>query len=203
MICLIAGCVAEPPIRVATDATFPPFHYVDENGEITGFDVELARAVVQQAGGRAVVIRVVTYGDLFEGLQDNTHDVIAATTGITAERLGRYSFSMPYFETCLAVVVRRGPDEPDSLGALAGRRIGATAGTTSVAAAESIENAEVIETPSGSDGLAMLHAGEVDAIIQDEFEAVALAELEHGLSPRIERVERADRVPPRRDSKFP
>ena len=32
-------------LRIASDATFPPFHWVDEAGRTTGFDIELARAV--------------------------------------------------------------------------------------------------------------------------------------------------------------
>ena len=85
---VLAGCISgprAPVIRIATDTTFAPFHYIDSCGDPAGFDVELARAVVIDAGFRPEVI-VLPYDELFSGLLNGTHDLAETTTGITAER---------------------------------------------------------------------------------------------------------------------
>ena len=172
---IIQGCSAPSSIRVATDAVFPPFHYVDDAGALAGFDIELAREALERAGMQVRFERAESYAALFEGLQDGEYDVVAATTGITPERLKRYGFTRPYFVTCLAVLVRAGPGEPRSPADLVGRSVAASAGPTSASAAHRIERATVIETTRWRDSLAALRAGDVDAVIIDEFEAVPFA----------------------------
>ncbi len=124
---LFASCSADssrPVLRIASDATFAPFHLLDEAGRPTGFDIELARAVAAAAGFDTQVV-VLPYDDLFTGLVSNSHDVVAATTGITAERERIYLFSEPYFETCQVAVVRTGPAAAASLADLRVARVGA------------------------------------------------------------------------------
>ena len=174
----ITGCTI-PPRRVATDATFPPFHFVTEEGIVTGFDVEVARTALRRAGRPAEVVRVQPYEALFTGLEDGDHDLVAATTGITPERQTRFSFTRPYFVTCQAIVVRDA-DGPATVAELAGARVAAPTGTTSVAAARGIGAAEVLEMP-GVEGAAALRDGLVDALVADEFEAVRLARETPGL----------------------
>ncbi len=169
------GCSTAASVRVATDAVFPPFHYVDESGSLAGFDIELARQAVERAGMQVRFERAESYAALFEGLQHGDYDVVAATTGITPARLKRYGFTRSYFVTCLAVLVRAGPGEPRTPADLKGRRVAASAGTTSASAAHRIERATVVETTRWRDSLAALRAGDVDAVIIDEFEAVPFA----------------------------
>lgn len=172
---LVASCTTEstaPVLRIASDATFAPFHRIDESGKATGFDIELARAVAKQAGFSTEVV-VLPYDDLFSGLVAKTHDVVAATTGITPERQQLYLFTQPYFETCQVAVVRTGPGEPANLTGLTGKRIGAGGAGTSFKAMNSID-AEYISLGSGQ-GVPSLEARIIDAWIVDEFDGVAAA----------------------------
>lgn len=159
-------------MRAATDAVFPPFHFVDEDGSLAGFDVELVRLAAARAQLDLEVSRSPSYAALFEDLEAGRIDVVAATTGITAERQERFAFTRPYFVTCLAAVVRSGVDEPRTPGELSGRAIAASRGTTSALAARRLTDAVVLETDRWSDSLAALRAGRVDAVVIDEFEAV-------------------------------
>ena len=170
--CAALGCRSDGPLRAATDAVFPPFHFVDEDGSLAGFDIELVRQAAQRAGLEIDIARAPSYAALFEELTAGKIDVVAATTGITAERQERFAFTRPYFVTCLAAVVRTGADEPRTPDELAGRAVAASAGTTSASAAHRIRGARVLETMRWRDSLAALRAGEVDAVIIDEFEAV-------------------------------
>jgi len=172
---MTASCTSMPPTRVATDAVFAPFHYVDDSGALAGFDIEVARRALERSGSRAQFARAKSYAALFTGLLGGAHDVVAATTGITPQRQERYGFTRPYFVTCLAILVRAGSGEPGTPADLVGRSIAASAGTTSAAAAHRVEGARVMETSRWRDSLAALRAGEVDAVIIDEFEAVPFA----------------------------
>lgn len=177
----VTGCTPAPgelPIlEIASDATFPPFHYIDDAGVPTGFDIELARLIAARAGLQPVV-EVRLYDELFTGLADNTHDLVAATTGITSERQERYLFTDPYFETCQAALVRIGGDEPTSLADLAGRRVGASGAGTAARAMRTVTGAEHV--PLDVEGVSPLLDGVVDAIIVDEFDAVEMARASEG-----------------------
>ena len=102
----------------------------DDSGQVTGFDVELARTLATRAGYEPRII-AIPYEHLFDDLLAGAFEVVAATTGITPERRQIYAFSDPYFDTCQAALVRTGADEPTSLADLAGRRVGAAGAGTS------------------------------------------------------------------------
>jgi ABC-type amino acid transport substrate-binding protein len=198
LVCLIAAaCLgadgadgADRRITIATDATFPPFHFVDSAGRVTGFDVELARALLRRAGYPEPEVRVSDYNALFDGLLSGRHDIVAATTGVTAERQSRYLLSAPYFRTCQAVLVRHGENEPRTLDDLAGRKVGAAGAMTSAMALEGLADAvAVILTKSEvsadmirDDGrVPLLESGAIDALVVDEFEAVDAARTSGGV----------------------
>jgi ABC-type amino acid transport substrate-binding protein len=145
---------------------------LDEAGTPTGFDVELARAVATQAGFEPEVL-VLAYDDLFSGLKAGTHDMVAATTGITSERLQIYLFSEPYYETCQVAVVRLGTGEPETLADLTGLRIGAAGSGTSMQGMLKIEG-QHIRLAEG-ESLSSLRENKVDAWIVDEFDGIGVA----------------------------
>ncbi|HVQ30857.1 MAG TPA: transporter substrate-binding domain-containing protein, partial [Vicinamibacteria bacterium] len=62
-----APAAGRPVLRIATDATFPPFHYKDDAGAATGFELGLARLVAERAGFEPVVV-VRPYDELLSGL---------------------------------------------------------------------------------------------------------------------------------------
>lgn len=177
---LVVACTTDSPrpaLRIASDATFAPFHLIDESGNPTGFDIELARAIATHAGFEPEVL-VLPYDDLFSGLLANTHDVAAATTGITPEREQIYLFSEPYFETCQVAVVRAGPDEPTGLAELQGARIGAGGAGTSMKAMQTIDGEHI--HLDGGQGVPALESEIIDAWIVDEFAGVAAARASQG-----------------------
>lgn len=181
---LAVGCGASAPLsppvlRIATDATFAPFHFRGEDNRPTGYDVELARLVAQRAGFASEVV-VVPYDELLPGLDQGTHDVVAATTGVTAARASRYRFTAPYFETCQAVLVRGEAAAPGTLADLTGRRVGASGDGTARQALDAMVGVERVTLGKGQAGVPALEAGAIDALIIDEFEAVDAARRSDG-----------------------
>lgn len=172
---LMVACsqdLARPKLLIASDATFAPFHIINESGHATGFDIELARAVAVHAEFEPEVV-VLPYADLFSGLRAGTHDMVAATTGITAERQKTYRFSEPYFTTCQVAVVRNEAGEPRTIADLKSKRIGAAGDGTSAQAMQMIEGTHV--ALSDGQGVSALLGNAIDAWIVDEFDGVGAA----------------------------
>lgn len=161
-------------IRVGTDATFPPFHYL-KDGQPTGHDVELARMAIAAAGREADVIVIRPYDELWRALDRGDVDLIAATTGETPDRAARYLLSRPYFPTCQAVMVRNQQGEPRDLAELAGRRVGAAGDGTSAQAVSKMPGVKAVRLEKGQAGVPALLKGEIDALVLDEFDAVEAA----------------------------
>jgi len=173
------GSLQGRALRIASDATFPPFHYLDGSSSPTGFDIELARLVVERAGFQPVVM-VRPYDDLLPGLTSGAHDLVAATTGVTPEREKVYLFTRPYFETCQAALVRVGPNEPATMAYLTGRRVGAAGSGTSARALRGLAGVEPVPLGKGQAGVPSLEKGDIDALIVDEYGAVATARASQG-----------------------
>jgi ABC-type amino acid transport substrate-binding protein len=173
------GATEPPVLHIASDATFPPFHYVSDRGEPTGFEIELARLVAQRGGFRPQVV-VLPYDDLLSGLTTGAHQLVAATTGITPEREKLYLFTKAYFETCQAALVRVGENEPETLAELSGRRVGAAGAGTSARALAGLHGVEAVALGKGEAGVPSLEEGKIDALIVDEFGAVRTARASKG-----------------------
>lgn len=172
------GAQPKQVLRIASDATFPPFHYIDGSAA-TGFDIELARLVVERAGFQPVVL-VRPYDDLLAGVTDRAHDLVAATTGVTPEREKLYLFTRPYFETSQAALVRVGPNEPATIADLRGRRVGAAGSGTSARALRAMAGVEQVSLGKGQAGVPTLEKGDIDALVVDEYGAVAAARASKG-----------------------
>lgn len=177
---------AGPPLRVASDLDNPPFAYVDAQGRPGGRDVEMMQAVAARLGRPLEWLRL-PFDELLPAVQAGSVDAACATLGVTPEREERLDFSVPYFRTALAVVVRTGADEPASLEALAGRRVGAGLGTTSERALRQRLPAAlpVLENKSGLPARQRLSAREVDALVMDGPAADALVAAAQGALARL------------------
>lgn len=117
-------------VRFLTTNEFPPFNYLDEDGVLTGFNVDLARAIcLELAVPCDVAVR--TWEDLLPALVRKQGDAVIAGHMVSTRALALVDFSDRYFYTPGRFVGRRtGPAleiTPDGLG---GKRIGVAKGTT-------------------------------------------------------------------------
>lgn len=88
---------------VGTEGTYPPFTFHDENGKLTGFDVEIAEEVAKRLGVKAE-FQETQWDAMFAGLDAKRFDMVANQVGIKPEREEKYSFSRPYI-TSTAVLI--------------------------------------------------------------------------------------------------
>lgn len=95
-------------IVVGTSAGFRPFEY-REKGEVTGFDIDLMKAIGEELG-RDIEVKDMDFDALIEAVSTETIDVIAAGMTITDERKEKVDFTDPYFSADQAILVREDSD---------------------------------------------------------------------------------------------
>jgi ABC-type amino acid transport substrate-binding protein len=163
-------------IRVAYREDAPPFSFKDKAGKPAGFMVDLCRAVVRQLELQLhlpsldVAYVPVTAADRFAAIEQGKAELLCEPTTATLSRRKQVDFSIPTFVDGAGLMIRA--DGPRSLKALAGRKIGVLAGTTTE---DELRNtlhdagmtADVIPANTHLDGLAMLDDGKVSAYFAD------------------------------------
>ena len=112
----------------ATDATWPPFEYIDEAGNLTGFEVELV-PMIGEAVGKTFVVQNIPWDTIFAGLANGQYDGVASGVTVTEERKQTMDFSMPIASQGQVVVVITGSDI-QSADDLTGKSVGVQIGTT-------------------------------------------------------------------------
>jgi ABC-type amino acid transport substrate-binding protein len=159
--------VAEGSLTVCSDIPYPPFEF-EENGEYTGFDMDLMREI---ASGMDLELAVqdVEFNGLQSGavLAARQCDIGASAVTITEERQANLAFSDPYYDSLQSLLV---PTDSDisSIADLAGKKVGVQQGTTGETyASENAPEAELIQFPSDAEMYAAVQAGNVDALLQD------------------------------------
>lgn len=117
-------------IRIAFDVPYEPFEYRTPDGELTGFEVDLARAVCAEIQADCEFV-VQAWDGIIPGLQARKYDAIMSSMSITEERRRVVLFSEPYYNTPSAWFARKGIniEHPDK-DSLKDKVVGVQRGTT-------------------------------------------------------------------------
>jgi len=154
-------------VRVATDATWPPFESINEQTkEIEGFDIDLLTAIAEKAGIEIEFINVA-WDPLLAGVAQCQYDAAISAMTITDERKEKMLFSDPYFEAGQIITVRVDETEITGKDDLAGKIVGAQIGTTGSFEVEKIEGAELKTYDDIGLAYQDLMNGAIDAIVAD------------------------------------
>ncbi|KGE71935.1 basic amino acid ABC transporter substrate-binding protein [Spirochaeta lutea] len=153
-------------ITVASDATWPPMEFINENKELVGFDIDVMNAIAAEAGF-AVEIKNTAWDGIFAGLANGQYDAVISSVTITEDRKKSMDFSDPYVNAGQVVVVRTDNTNISSHLDLTGKSIGAQQGTTGAIAVQSIENATLKSYDEIGLAMAALQKGDIDAVIAD------------------------------------
>jgi len=157
---------------VGLDDAFPPMGFRDENNEIVGFDIDLAKEAASRLGVE-VKFQPISWDAKGEELNSGNIDVIWNGFTITEERKKEFLFTKPYIADRQIIVVR--PDSPIATKAdLAGKEVGIQAGSSAVEAVMADEATyETIkytlrEFDTNDMALRDLAGGGLDAVVVDE-----------------------------------
>jgi ABC-type amino acid transport substrate-binding protein len=155
-------------IIMGTEATYPPFEYVDEQSkQIVGFDVEIARLIAKKLGVN-LVIKDIAFDGLIPALITGKIDMIIAAMTITEERAKMVAFSDPYFTAGQVIVVRKADSfRPKSYEDLAGHRVGVQQGTTADIDVSKVKGVDIVRYTRFTDAFLDLSIGRIDAVVLD------------------------------------
>ena len=164
------GLVQEGKLVVGFDAEYPPYGYMDENGEYTGFDLELAQAVCDIEGWELVKTPIDWDS---KDMELNSGSIDCIWNGFTMTgREDAYTWSVPYVDNSQVIVVSDKAGVA-SLADLAGKTVGVQAASAALTLLEG-DQKDLADTFAGlqqfkdyNTAFVELMAGSIDAIAMD------------------------------------
>lgn len=158
---------AKKKVLVATEASFPPMEFVDDAGQVVGFDIDLVKAVAAR-GKFEVEFQNVAWDGIFAALKNGNYDMVASSVTITPDRKAQFDFSEPYLKAGQVILVRTEDRSkyPD-MASLKGKKVGVQIATTG---SERMEKEPVELKQYNTAGLVFqdLINGNIDAVMMDK-----------------------------------
>lgn len=163
-----ASLITDGTLTICSDIPYAPFEF-EENGELTGFDVNLVDAMAEEMNLQTE-FKTTPFDSIIPALISGSCDLIVSATTITEERSEQVLFTDPYFDADQSLMVTTENEGTyKTLADLGGKTIGVQAGTTGADYAEENkpDGATVKEYPGASDLFLAISSGEIDAVLQD------------------------------------
>ena len=153
-------------LTMGTNASFPPYEYVDDNGKIVGIDAESAQAIADKLGMK-LEIKDMEFDSLIPAVKSKSIDLVLAGMTVNEERKQSVNFSDSY-STGVQVVIVKENSEIKTVDDLKGKKIGVQAGTTGDAyCSDDFGEENVKQFSNGSLAVAALANGQVDCVVID------------------------------------
>ncbi|WP_195168112.1 ABC transporter permease subunit [Mycobacteroides abscessus] len=170
----VAGCASptQEPLRVGTEGVYAPFSFHDgHTGELTGYDVDVARAVGEKLG-RPVEFVEIPWDAIFAGLDAERFDVVANQVTITPARKAKYDISTPYAVGEGVIVTRADDNSIHSLSDIRGK-VAAENATSNWSQIARDAGARVEAVEGFTQSITLLSQGRVDVVINDSIAVYA------------------------------
>jgi cystine transport system substrate-binding protein len=162
-------------INIGLEGTYPPFSFVDENGKLTGFEVQLSEALAKELGVK-VKLQSTPWAGILAALESKRLDVVVNQVTISDERKKKYDFSKPYTVSGIqAVVAKKNADSIKQASDLAGKKVGMGLGTNYEQwLKDNVPTAVVKTYDDDPTKYQDLRVGRIDAILVDRLAAFDL-----------------------------
>jgi L-cystine transport system substrate-binding protein len=164
---LLAEIKEEGVLTVGTEGTYPPFTFHDENGELTGFDVEIAREVAERLGVEAKFMET-QWDAIFAGLDSERFDMIANQVGIRPDRQEKYDFSEGYITSAAVLIVNESNNDIKAFEDIDGKK-SAQSLTSNYADIAKSHGAELVGVEGFNQAIELLAQNRADATINDKL----------------------------------
>lgn len=149
-----------------------PFAYKDKNGQLTGYSVEMLKLIQRQVEKelkRPIKLELVALdpADRIPKLRNGSVDIVCDAASFTWEREQDIDFTVSYATTGTQLLTRRGK-KSWNIAALAGRKIGALAGTTNEQAIRRAQpRAKIVLVKDRAEGYKLVQQAKIDAFADD------------------------------------
>lgn len=185
-------------IRIGVFSDKNPFGYVDENGEVQGYDVYFAKRIARDMFGSedAVEFVYVEAANRVEYLQSGKVDIILANFTVTKERQEKVDFALPYMKVALGIV---SPDNAliTDVSRLNGKTLIVVKGTTAETYfGENHPEIKLLKFDEYQEAYDALSDGRGDAFSTDNTEVLAWALQNKGFTVGVESVGSLDSIAP-------
>lgn len=163
--------VEDGKLHMATNAAFPPYEMVADDGTFEGIDVDIAGKIAEKLG-LELVVDDMDFGSIITSVQTGKEDIAMAGLTVTDERKQNVDFTDSYATGVQVVIV---PEDSDikTIDDLQGKLIGCQESTTGyIYCSDTPENGgygeeNVTAFPSGANAVQALLGGKVDAVVID------------------------------------
>jgi ABC-type amino acid transport substrate-binding protein len=169
----------EGMIRVGLDPTYPPFETDDGNGNLSGLDVDLARALAGRLDLRVEFV-LIHFDGLYDALHTGRVDVLISALPFDARQTKDVLYSPPYFNAGQIIVVRAGDSSVKGATELTGKRVAVEWGSSGDVEARRLRSQRQIKLTiqpyeTASAALDALQSGAADVALVDAVTALAAA----------------------------
>ncbi|MEH7883899.1 amino acid ABC transporter substrate-binding protein [Bacillus sp. JJ1609] len=164
---VLAKVEKEGKLLVGTEGTYPPFTFHDESGELTGFDVEIAKEVAKRLGVEAE-FKETQWDAMFAGLDAKRFDMIANQVGIKPEREEKYAFSNPYITSTGVLIAHEDNTEIKGFEDLKGKKA-AQSMTSNYATMAKENGAEIVGVEGFNQAIELIMSKRADVTINDNL----------------------------------
>jgi len=174
---LLARVKASGLLRVSNTQASPPWSFIDEKNQASGYDVDVANDLARRMAIGKVEFIASTFQNFIPGVQSDRFDIVISGQTITEERKQQVDFSVPYQVNGVSIFVHSSNETIRKQADLAGKRIGVSAGSTQERfARQNIPNADVRTYENAILALTDLHIGRIDAALFSRFVGAYLAQ---------------------------
>lgn len=169
---LVVGATASAKdwtkVRIGTEGAYPPFNYMSPDGQLVGFDVDIAMALCAQMKVECTLVQQ-DWDGMIPALMAKKFDAIVASMSITDERKQKVDFSKKYYQTPARFVAKKGANLDISKEGLAGKKVGVQRATThdSFLTDNFGDSVEVVRYASQDEANLDLVSGRVDLLLAD------------------------------------
>ena len=173
-------------LHMATNAAFPPYEMISDNGGFEGIDVEIATAIAQKLG-LELVVDDMEFSSVITSVQGGKSDIAMAGLTVTEERKQNVDFTESYATGVQVIIVPEGSDIQTAADLANDKMIGVQDGTTGyIYCSDTVENGgfgedHVTSYPNGAMAIEALKGGKVDAVVIDNEPAKAFVAANEGL----------------------
>ncbi|MFT5534601.1 MAG: polar amino acid transport system substrate-binding protein [Burkholderiaceae bacterium] len=173
---------ASGTLIVATEGAYPPFNYF-QGSKLSGFEVELAEAMVKKMGLK-IEWKSLSFDALLAGLRQDRWDMVMASFGVTDERSKAVLFTSPYY--CSGGVIVSKDAAIKDAATLVGKTVAVQTGSTYMENVKKLTGVKDVKNfPQDTDARSALVAGRVDAWVSDRFVVKSATESNPGLGLKV------------------
>ena len=157
-------------IRVGVEGAYPPFSWVEKDGTLKGFDIDIAMALCEEIGAECVLVPQ-DWDGIIPALLARKYDAIIASMSITEERKKKVAFSDKYYNSPAKFARKKGSGITISKAGMKGKKVGVQRATThdNFITAEFGDSVEIKRYGTQDEAYLDAISGRVDLLLADSI----------------------------------